>query len=202
MPHSSPISLAAFDFDGTLTSKDSMFEFIRFTHGGARLLAGLARLSPTLIGFKFARVERQAAKEKLLSYFYKGYSQGRLEEWAAEFCEKRIPAMLRPEALQRLQWHREQGHELYLVTASLSVWTRPWAEQQGMKLLASEAAYEEDLFLGRLAGKNCHGSEKVRRLEEALAGQRIAKRYAYGDSSGDREMLAWADEGIFKPFRG
>ena len=201
MPHTSPVSVAAFDFDGTMTSKDSMFEFIRFTHGGARLFVGLLRLSPQLIGFKLGKLDRKSAKEKLLSYFYKGYSQGRLEEWGAEFCEKRIPAILRPKALKRLQWHREQGNALYLITASLSIWTRAWAEQHGLQLLASEPAFEEELFSGQLSGKNCHGPQKVLRLEAALAGQRIEKSYAYGDSSGDRELLEWADEAAFKPFR-
>ncbi|MEL6672649.1 MAG: HAD family hydrolase [Bacteroidota bacterium] len=192
--------LAAFDLDGTLTHQDSMFAFLRYVKGSMKVWMGLVRLGPMLWRFKQGKIKRQLAKERLLAYFLGGMEEKALQEKGADFCKQILPKLIRPAARKRLNWHRRQGHQIVIVTASLDIWTRPWAEAQGFSWIGSEAAYEEGIFQGKLRGKNCHGPEKVRHLKAAFAPETVEKTYAYGDTAGDRPMLEWANEGYFRPF--
>ena len=90
--------------------------------------------------------------------------------------------------------------DCYIVSASLDIWVRPFAEKFGMKLLATQAAFENNIFTGKFVGKNCNGLEKVNRIKEAINEKKYDKTIAFGDTSGDQEMLDWADEGQFKFF--
>lgn len=193
--------IAVFDFDGTLTRGDSMWAFLRFVCGLPRLGLGLLWLSPMLLVFKAKLISRQAAKERLLSHFLKGKSRETLTALGKKFAATTLPGMVRSAGLAKLREHQALGHTCYLVTASADIWTAAWASEHGMILVASQAAYEEQIFTGKLTGSNCYGPEKVRRMELLLQGQRPARIYAYGDSGGDREMLAWADEAEYQPFR-
>ncbi|MEM6261287.1 MAG: HAD-IB family hydrolase [Bacteroidota bacterium] len=202
VPQGNPITVAAFDFDGTLTHADSMFEFIRFRYGTVKLLLGIMGILPILVGLKLKLVGRQKAKEHLLSSFFKGQSQQSLFAAGKEFHEAYHSTLLRTRGINRVKWHQSQGHRCFLVTASLTWWTQPFANALGLELIATTPQLDErGNFTGHFAGKNCHGPEKVRRLQTVLADEEVMYTYAYGDTSGDREMLAWADEGTFKPFR-
>jgi phosphatidylglycerophosphatase C len=117
-----------------------------------------------------------------------------------------VAAWLRPQALRRLEWHRARGHRLVLVSSTLDLYLAPLAEQLGFDDLAcSRLALRRDAdgterFTGELEGGDCTGAEKPRRLA-ALVGTTI-ELHAYGDSAGDRELLAAADHPHFRPFRG
>lgn len=196
-----PETLAVFDFDGTLTTKDSMLAFCRYVVGAVPYATGFISLLPSLIAFKLGRLSNTEAKELFLTRFLGGKSRHLLESKAEEFAEHEIPRMLRPRGLAKLEEYQAAGCRVVIVSASLDLWLKPWAESTGVELLCSEGKWESDTFTGRLSGPNCHGQEKVQRLLALLEGQRPSRVIAYGDSSGDRELLEWADEGFFKPWR-
>lgn len=193
--------LALFDFDGTLSHRDSLLDFLYYSVGGPALLRGGLALSPTLIGHALGRVANQPAKERVLGHFLAGRTRAELEQWGGRYALERLPAILRPRALARLEWHRRAGHTIAVVTASVDVWLRPWVDALGLELLASALEYVEGRATGRLAGANCHGEEKVRRIREQFDLDRFNRIHAYGDTGGDRPMLALADEAHWRPFR-
>ena len=193
--------IAAFDLDGTLTHRDTFFEFIRYVHGDARFLGGMARLLPDLLAFKLGLIGNEAAKVRVLRHFFGGMAAEELYLSGAMFGRKVMPRYVRRAGLERIHWHIDAGHECWLVTASLSFWTRSWAEKQGLRLIATQPEIISGVFTGGLDGGNNYGPEKVRRLLVELGDAPIQKRYAYGDSGGDRELLQWADEPAFQPFR-
>jgi phosphatidylglycerophosphatase C len=192
--------LILFDFDGTLTKGDSMLAFIAFAKGDFALWASLLFLSPWLILQKLGFYPAEAAKKKLLTFHFKGWAQNQLEEVGKNFATRMLPAMFRDIALEKLHFHRSKGHEVWIVTASLDIWVRPWAQQQGLPYLATQAAYTDGKFVGDFATPNCNGPEKVRRIEAALKRDDFERVYAYGDSKGDREMLAFAHTGFYRRY--
>lgn len=196
-----PETLAVFDFDGTLTTQDSMLAFCRFVAGPVTYAAGFLSLLPSLIAFKLGRLSNTDAKELFLTRFLGGKSRRKLESAAEKFAEHEIPRMLRPKGLVKLKEYQAAGCRVVIVSASLDLWLKSWTEKIGVELLCSEGEWEDNLFTGKLAGPNCHGPEKVERLLTLVKGQRPSRVIAYGDSSGDTELLEWADEGYFKPFR-
>jgi phosphatidylglycerophosphatase C len=193
--------LALFDFDGTLTTRDTLFAFVFHCRGRLFGTLGLVWLLPWLVGNRVGLIGGERAKARLLRLFFGGVSRERLEAWSATFAD-RIDAMVRPGARERLGWHREQGHDVWVVSASLDLWLRPWAERHGLGLLCTEARFDGDVFTGELASANCNGPEKERRIRAALALADYPFVYGYGDSEGDAEMLGLADEVWFRPFRG
>ncbi|MEZ4827226.1 MAG: HAD family hydrolase [Bacteroidia bacterium] len=200
MPDSFRYIVAAFDFDGTITRRDSMLAFIRFVRGDLVFWGGMCVLLPVLIPFKLKLISEKRAKEIMLTFFLGGMHSQTLWEKGAQFADEKIPAIVRPAALARIRWHQAEGHMCFLVTASLTFWVRAWAEKEGFILIATKPEISGGIFTGKISGANCKGMEKVHRLEEILAGTSPSKKYAYGDTSGDKPMLQWADEGFYRHF--
>lgn len=194
--------VAAFDFDGTLTYRDSLLPFAIFTRGRLRSTLLVTAVLPQLLGFIVKLIPRQQAKEALLSQFFKGEHVETMRRWGQEFAHKGIPLLLRPEAMNRFFWHKQQGHRCVIVSASVDIYLAPWAYSVGFNdVLSSRLAVEDDKITGKLVGANCWGPEKVRKLEALLGPKSGYQLYAYGDSRGDKEMLELADFGFNGTFQ-
>lgn len=193
--------IAFFDFDGTITTKDSLAEFIRFRNGTKVFLTGLVPLIPYIIGYKAGLVDRQAAKEKLLAAFFGGIDEKEFITSSNQFAEHQIPALLRPGAIKQLNWHKERGHEIVIVSASPAYWLDPWCRQQGFSCLATKLEVAAGKITGKIKGLNCHGEEKVKLIRDHYRLENYSEIYAYGDTSGDKPMLALAMHPFYKPFR-
>lgn len=193
-------ALALFDFDGTITARDTMFDFVLATRGPIRLALGLIALSPWLVAHRLGLLEATPAKQRVLRWFFGGQPKEALQRWGEAYAA-RIEAQLRPGAAARLAWHEAAGHEICVVSASLDLWLAPWARQRGFRVLCTEAAWQDGVFTGSFATPNCNGPEKERRIREALALDAYGTVFAYGDSAGDEQMLALANEVWYRPFR-
>lgn len=192
--------LVLFDFDGTLTRKDTMIEFIIFARGRGAYWGGLIMLAPTLIGYLLKLVPNTVAKQKLLAYHFSGMEESVLRKKGADFCKLRLPQLFRDIALEKLHFHRSKGHEVWIITASLDIWVEPWARGQGIPLIATLAEWSAGRFTGGFATPNCHGTEKVNRIQQVINRENFEKVYAYGDSNGDKAMLEYADTAFYRRF--
>jgi len=132
----------------------------------------------------------------------KGCHESEISAKGKEFARHILPALLKPEGMQRLRWHQQQNHRCILVSATLDSFLAPWSQQVGFNdLICSKlAADERHVISGKLEGLNCWGAEKVRRLELLLGPRAAYTLYAYGDSRGDRELLAFADHAFYRTF--
>lgn len=193
MPDTSIV--AAFDFDGTISTTDSLRVFVRDTIGTPRFVAGAVLAAPWLIGAALRVVDRGTAKAAFLRASLGAREKAQLERDAQHFVAHRLPRLLRPEMLARLRQHRALGHRVVLVSASPGLYLRPWAASVGFEaVLSTELAYDERArFSGQFSKPNCWGPEKVRRLEAWWGDNPPRVLFAYGDSRGDREMAARAD---------
>lgn len=186
--------IAAFDFDGTITTKDTLFDFIKFYHGESKLYRGILLLSPVLIAFNLGFIENSKAKEKFLSYFFKGESISKFNDMCQTYSS-RIYEICRADALEKIMWHKDHGHEIVIVSASVSNWIAPWAKDMGFSKVLGTGLTVSDkgIITGSFSTPNCYGQEKVNRLKEIYPDKKTYILYAYGDSSGDRELLSLAD---------
>jgi len=193
--------LHVFDFDGTLTSKDSFFALIRSRAGRLRMLLGLLIYSPWLVLMKLRLYSNEKAKQRVFAHFFKGMTTQAFNEE----CRKMAAAnedMLRPAARTRLTELLESGQRLLIVSASAPDWVRCFfADDMPLTIVGTELEVVDNRLTGRFKTHNCYGAEKVRRLEAVLSEPRPSYHIvAYGDSRGDKELLAYADEGYYKPF--
>jgi len=189
-------TVAAFDFDGTITRRDTMLPFLSHTVGWAPTATALAAISVPGIRVAVGRGSRQAAKEALFGRLLTGRPLASLEQAAESFADRLVTDGLRRDTLDRVQAHAAAGHELVVVSASPELWVAPVARRLGFTtVLATRLEVDAAGYLtGRLVGRNCRGPEKVSRLRGWL-GDETPLVLAYGDSRGDREMLAFAGEG-------
>lgn len=190
-------SVAFFDFDGTLTRRDTLLPFLRLISGTPKFAAKMAYLSPVLAAYAAKLMRNDVAKEIVLRHFLRGMQPDALHSYGRKFVDNVLPGLERPEGIERLRWHKAQGHTCVLVSASLDVYLEPWARNAGFDawITSSLALDEAGRVSGRLEGANCFGEEKVRRIKAWLYKKDCVALYAYGDSSGDLPMLNLVDEG-------
>lgn len=200
--HTEKPVIAAFDFDGTLTRRDTLFPFLLYVAGPLKFSYKILLLLVTLAGYALGLIRNDKAKIKVLRCFLANMEMNALQQQALRFAEQKLPSLLRSEAMQRLAWHRQQGHRCVVVSASLEIYLRPWASKAGFDdILGSRLeTLADDRTTGNLLGENCFGPEKMRRLETLLGPLDNFTLYAYGDSRGDKELLSAADYPFYKKF--
>lgn len=194
-------TLALFDFDGTITKDDSFLKFIRFVVGDKRFAVGFVVLLPVLLLYKLKLIPNYRAKQMVLAYFFEGTDRAEFLQVAKVYSLNHIDKIVRPKAMEKIFWHKNQGHKVVVVSASLECWLAPWCAKMGLDLIATRLDSSPNLITAKFATPNCFGIEKANRIRANYDLSTYQKIYAYGDSAGDKEMLALADESFYKPFR-
>ena len=140
-----------------------------------------------------AGARRAKAKKAYLRAVLSGTPIADLEDRGRRYAQG-LPELYRPESLERIAWHRAQGHELILVTASLRLYAGPAGEALGFDhVIAVDLEVDSaGRATGAIVGTNVRGPEKAIRLTAHLGGK-PAEMWAYGDSDGDEALLAMAD---------
>ena len=183
--------LFAFDFDGTLTTRDTLIEFIRYACGTARFLLGFLLYSPLLVLMKLRLYSNGKAKQKVFAHFFKGMSIDAFDTLCQDFASTHRH-LLRPEVVSQLEQALSEGAEVLIVSASIDNWVQPFFPK--VKVLGTQIEVIDGRLTGRFLTPNCYGQEKVRRILTLHPDRSAYHLTAYGDSRGDREMLAFADE--------
>lgn len=191
--------LYCFDFDGTITYKDTMFLFLRY-YNPAKFRVQFIRHIPLFILLKLKLADTEKVKKSFIGSVLKGQLQSKIEEKAEKFFEENFPKIIRENALDFINnIDREHTHSL-IVTASLDLWVKPFAEKLQMQLVSTQAEFKNGIFTGNFVGINCNGNEKLERIKKEISGHKYDKIIAFGDTSGDKAMLKWADEGHYRFF--
>lgn len=203
--------LYLFDFDGTLTSHDTLLCFIRYACGTWRFLMGFALFSPLLLLMKLRLYPNYRAKQRIFAWYFRGMPLADFDALCRRFAAS-SSHLMRPAALDCLRDVFAEGYEVLIVSASIDNWVSPFfttlkreSDSEFHVLGTQVEAGADGKLTGRFLTPNCYGAEKVNRIN-ALLPDVVENRdsyeiVAFGDSRGDREMLAMADEVHYKPFR-
>ena len=186
------MNLALFDFDGTITTRELMPEFVRMATTKRRLMVGRVVLAPIFVGYKAGVVSGNAIRDRIADFAFRGLPQRNLQAAGAQFARDVIPPTVRPEAMERLQWHRDQGDTIVVVSGSFDLYLSHWCAQHRLELLCSSLEVRNGVMTGRFDGAQCVGAEKARRVRERYDLSRYRVVYAYGDTHEDRDLLALA----------
>lgn len=188
-------NIAVFDFDGTLTTRDSFLAFIKWACGPVSYYAGFLRFAPQLLLMFMHLYPNWKAKERIFAHFFKGWQYSWFQALGEEFATE-LDTMRNEPVIGRLKEHIGHGDTVYVISASLPEWVEPWCRQLGVNvMLATEIEVnDQGRITGRFKTKNCFGQEKVDRLLKVEPERETYVLHAYGDSRGDLELLAFADE--------
>lgn len=181
----------AFDFDGTLTTRDTLIAFIRYACGTPRFLFGFLLHAPLLVLMKLRLYSNGKAKQHVFSWFFKGMTIETFDTLCQDFARTHRH-LLRPQTVRILEQALAEGAEVLIVSASIDNWVQPFFPS--VTVLGTQVEVIDGRLTGRFLTPNCYGQEKVPRILAIHPDRSAYHLTAYGDSRGDRELLAFADE--------
>jgi HAD superfamily hydrolase (TIGR01490 family) len=195
------IKVCAFDFDGTLTTRDTLIEFIRYAKGSAALCFGFLLHCPLLVLMKLGLYPNYKAKQRIFSFYFRGMDIKDFDEVCRRFAaDKRN--LLRRSGIAEMQRVQNAGAKILVVSASIDNWVMPFFhDMKDVVVAGTKIETIDGRLTGRFLTKNCYGQEKVNRIKAMFPDRGQYELTAYGDSRGDKEMLEYADQGYYKPFK-
>ena len=193
--------IAFLDFDGTITTKDSLLAFIFYRYGKWKTYIGLLSVSIFYVGYILKLIPVQVAKESVLRRFFRNEKIEQFQSACEQFILEAIPTLLRPKAINEIRLLQQRGAEVVIISASPCNWIESWSKSIGATAICSELEVANGKLTGRINGNNCRGKEKVRRIKNTYRLEDYDEVYAYGDTKGDKPMLELATFAFYKPFR-
>lgn len=192
------MNLALFDFDGTITDREMLPAFVRFAVPPSRLRLWSWLLAPWVIGYRLGWVSGVSIRRKIARFGFRAMSAADYRAAGERFAREALPAVLRPQAMARIAWHRARGDTVVVVSGGCDVYLEPWCREHGLELICSSLEVLDGRLTGRYAGAQCVGAEKARRVREQYVLSSFDAVHAYGDTPEDTELLALADESWFR----
>ncbi|MEA9389592.1 HAD family hydrolase [Acerihabitans sp. TG2] len=193
-------ALSVFDFDGTLTKRDSFVPFLLFAFGHRVFARRLVRLVIPALKYIGRRATRDELKDILIRTFLAGVEATWVEQKAADFCERYWTRLMRPSGLIAVATQVNSGAIVTICSASPAMVLKPFADRLGIRLIGTDLEVKDGVLTGRISGQNCRCAQKVERLQAVYGPLSSYHLRAWGDTRGDYEMLAAAQEPYWRPF--
>lgn len=191
------MNLALFDFDGTVTTRDSFEPFLYYATGPVRTAVGTTLVGPLLAGNRLGFVSASRLRRSAAYVCFRGRRAAEVDDWGERYSA-RLDALVRPKMLAKIRWHGAQGDHVAIVSASLATYLRHWCERVGVECLSTELEARSGVLTGRYATADCAGPEKARRVRARYDLAKYETIYAYGDTPEDAELLALAHQRFFR----
>ncbi|MFC4729677.1 HAD family hydrolase [Coralloluteibacterium thermophilus] len=190
--------LALFDFDGTITTRETLPDFLRLAVPPRRLAIGKVVLAPLVVGYRIGLVPGTLVRSVLVRVGFAGVPAAATAAHGADFAARVLPGLLRPEAMARIAWHKARGDTVAVVSGGFDVYLKHWCDAHGLALLCSSLEEADGRLTGRYRGAQCVRREKVRRVLAEYDLSAYARVYAYGDTREDLDLLGLAHEATYR----
>lgn len=195
------MTLALFDFDGTITTHDSLSLFFKYVKPGIGFYINKYIYTfPQLLSYKFGIINSDKLKLARVSVFLKGLPKSYLLNKATEFNKVILPQILKNSAMDRIEWHRNQKHVILIVSASVDLILEKFCTDNSLHLITNQLCYVDDKCSGFFKEADCNGEQKVARILKEFNLNEYDTIYAYGDTKGDRPMLNLAKYSYYRHF--
>ena len=143
------MNLALFDFDGTITFKDSFQPFLLYAAGRARKIVGTIVLLPLLVGYKFGIIAASKTRAIVSAFAFRGRRLEEITRLGTAYARNVLPLTVRAKALDRIQWHKARGDRVIVVSAALCVYLREWCRQMDIEVICTELETTDGKITGR-----------------------------------------------------
>ena len=190
--------LALFDFDGTITTREMLPDFVHYAVPKWRLRFGKALLMPMVVAYRLGFVSGTAIRAAIARVGFGGMPEANYEAKAAAFARDVLPGVLRPEMMARVAEHKSRGDTVVIVSGAYDVYLKHWCAQHGLDLIASTLEIRDGHLTGRYAGAQNVNTEKARRVRERYDLARYAEVHAHGDTPEDEHLLALAHRKFYR----
>ena len=192
------MNIAFFDFNGTITQKDTLIDFLLYAVGKKKFILLMIILSPIILLYFLRIFPNWYVKQIVITTFFGGWDVGKFNSIAVSYSLQRTPDILNTEMMEIMKNHIYRGDVVVIVTASCENWVKPWCDREGVDCIATRLLVHEGRITGHFDGRNCYGIEKVNRIREKYDLSKYEIIYAYGDSRGDREMILLSQDNVNK----
>jgi phosphatidylglycerophosphatase C len=196
-------TIAIFDLDGTLTTRDTTAAYLLgYLRQHLRRLPGCGPFALSAAGFACGLLDNADLKRAALQAILGGARRDEIADWTRRFVPWCLRALLRPRARERIEQHAGAGHQLILASASLDLHVEPIGRALGFsKTVCTKVAWTGDQTIsGDLDGENIRGDQKLAAVQRAVsvseATPRSAVVIAYSDHHADLPLLRWADHAV------
>ena len=183
--------LYAFDFDGTLTTADTLLGIIRFARGRRFLMWCLVKHLPWLVLMKMGLADNGRVKERVFGYCFGGMKLTEFDSLCVRYADSH-KHLMKGDGVPLMKKALAEGSKVVVVSASVENWVKPFVPDA--QVVGTQVEVSDGRLTGHFATRNCYGAEKVNRLLKAFPDCNSYRLIAVGDSRGDRELLAFADE--------
>lgn len=192
------MNLALFDFDGTITTRETLPDFMHAAVAPIRLAAGKVVLAPLIAGYRTGIVPGTIVRSSIVQFGFRGVAEEDIQRAGEQFARDVLPGVLRPMAMDRIRWHQKQGDTVVVVSGGFDFYLSHWCRQHGLELICSALDSNAGVLTGRYRGRQCVGREKPRRILEKYDLGDFQAVYGYGDTREDLDMLGIASRKSFR----
>ena len=191
-------SLALFDFDGTITVRETMAAFMYRAVPTRRQAWGKLLLAPWVAGYKCGVVSGVAVRSAIVRVGFAGVPMASVQAHGVAFADETLPALLRPEVMARIRWHQQRGDTVAVVSGGLDAYLAPWCRVHDLALVCSSLEHRDGRLTGRYRGAQCVGQEKARQVRARYDLAAFERVYAYGDTHEDLALLDLAHHRFYR----
>lgn len=194
-------SIALFDFDGTITTIDSSQYFYKFLYSSKLyyFYKNYILCICYIFLYKIKIISYLPLKKYRLHIHTSKFHDKVFDKITSEFYTKCFSDLLNPKAVERIFWHKKQGHDVWVISASFDFLLHEWSIKNEIKLITNKTVLKN--FKRRIVGKDVNYDAKIEYLKLHVNLEEFSDIYAYGDSDGDKSMLSVANFKFYKPFR-
>lgn len=195
-------AIAFFDFDGTITNRDIFWDYLFYRLKNGLSPVKLFKSFPIFALYLLKVHNNEKAKQLIFSTLFKSESVDYFENSIKTYYQTTLKNRLKKDALTKILWHKNSMHQVFIVSANFDLIVQQFAKEQSIGLISTQLNIEDNTITGKFITPNCYGPEKVNRIKKEVSDlDSYTKIYAYGDSKGDREMLALATDPYYRYFK-